>query len=212
MQDDSGLKKVLNFSIGYRLIQNAAGAPQAMRWLAANLWKVKPGEKIVDVGCGLGTVIRYLPANVRFVGIDISDAYINSARIEFGTRAEFLCGTAHNFLQNMDDRLLDADIVMCTGLLHHLDDHEVGHVLQLSASILSATGRLVVCEPTYLAHQTAISRWIMARDRGQNVRTEAEWRRLLGSSSFSKVDTGIVTGLLRLPYVHIIAECRVSAN
>lgn len=210
MQDDSGLRKILRFSGGYRLLQNAVGAPRAMRWLAANLWRIKPGDKIVDIGCGLGTIIRYLPDNIRFVGIDISDAYIKSARLEFGTRAEFLCGTAHEFLTNMDDRLLDADVVMCNGLLHHLVRREVDDVLTLARRILSARGRFVLWEPTFLAHQGAMSRWFMQQDRGRNIRTEREWRHIL-HHHFPDVRADIVTGLLRIPYIHVVGECGLGS-
>lgn len=211
MQDDSGLKRILKFSWAYRLLQSLAGTPQAMRWLAEHHWKAQPGEKVVDIGCGLGTILHYLPPDVNYVGFDISDAYIQTARKQFGDRAVFLCGTARTFLDRWDDRLDNADLVTCIGLLHHLEDKEVEEVLEVSRRMLSPTGRLVVLEPTYLAHQTRTSRWMVGRDRGRNVRSEAEWKRLMGNV-FPSLTTSIATGLLRLPYVHILAECRTTAD
>lgn len=209
MQDDSGLKRILGFSWAYRLLQSVAGTPRAMRWLAEHHWKAQPGEKVVDIGCGLGNILHYLPAGVNYVGFDISETYIQTARKQFGDRATFLCGTARTFLDRWDDRLDRADLVICMGLLHHLDDGEVADVLEVARRVLTPSGRLAVCEPTFLAHQTRSSRWIVSQDRGQNVRSEAEWKRLMGGV-FPSLTTGITTGLLRLPYVHILAECRTA--
>lgn len=209
MQDDSGLKRVLSFSWAYSSYQRLIGADGAMRWVAEHHWKARPGQKIVDIGCGPGTTIRYLPEKVRYIGIDISDAYIDSAKRSFGGNADFICGTAGDFLAKPDERLLNADLVMCNGLLHHLDDRECDQVLQLSRRILSATGRLAVFEPTYLAHQTRFSRWMADRDRGRNVRLEEEWKRLLGRT-FPHVTTRVLTGLIRIPFNHIAAECTIE--
>ena len=49
-------------------------------------------------------------------------------------------GTALDFLQVVDTRLADADLVLCNGLLHHLPDDEVMVVFELSKKD-SAIGR-----------------------------------------------------------------------
>jgi hypothetical protein len=46
----------------------------------------------------------------------------------------------------------------------------------------------------------------MSRDRGQNIRSEQQWKDL-ASSIFPLVSTNIVTGANRLAYVGIIGQC-----
>lgn len=52
-----------------------------------------------------------------------------------------------------------------------------------------------------------MSRWLMSKDRGQNVRREHEWKELIGSV-FDHFGTNVLTGLIRISYVHIAIEAR----
>jgi ubiquinone/menaquinone biosynthesis C-methylase UbiE len=210
MQDDSGPLRALSTGWIYSLFQNVAGARRARQWLADNVWKCSGAEKVVDLGCGTGDVLEHLPSNVRYVGIDISEDYVELARRRFGDRGVFLVGTARTFLERDDSELMNADLMVCNGVLHHLDDEEVLDVLRLAAKILRPEGRLTCFEPTYVSHQSRFSRWIMSRDRGKNIRSEAEWN-AIAETVFPGCSTRVVTGMLRLPYIHIVIECRSPA-
>lgn len=207
MQDDSGLKSVMTLSWVYQQFQNGVGAKRLRKWLSDNCWRLKGGEKVVDIGCGPAVILDFLPRDVQYFGFDISEEYISSARKRFGDRGTFIVGTAEDFEGNPDKRLSGADLVLCNGLLHHLEDVEAVKVLQLSRDILNPAGKLVCMEPTFLVHQGALSKWIMSRDRGQNIRHEKEWKELLGQV-FNRFTTNIATGLLRIPYAHIVMECQ----
>jgi hypothetical protein len=98
---------------------------------------------------------------------------------------------------------------MCFGVLHHLDDPEADQAMAFAKSNLKPGGRFVDVEPCLLAHQSGLSRWVMSRDRGQNVRREAEWQRLL-SYQFPDCTTAVMAGMIRLPYIHIALTGRHS--
>jgi len=211
MQDNRGLKGILSISSFYAHFQNLVGARHVRAWLATNYWKVNSGDKVVDIGCGPGTTLDDLPDNITYIGIDISEEYVRSAKQRFDPRATFIVGTARELVESPDPILSNSDLILCTGLLHHLDDEEVMYVFKLAKQILNATGRLICLEPTYLVHQGYFSKWSMRRDRGRNVRTESEWKKL-ASSVFKCFTTNIATNLYRLPYIHIIIECRKETN
>jgi len=173
--------------------------------MAANVWRCEPGEKIVDFGCGTGDVLEFLPDGVDYVGVDISETYVMRARERFGRRGTFVVGSASTLMEQESAAVRDAQLMMCNGLLHHLNDDEVLDVLQLAATVLRPAGRLVCWEPAYLRHQPAMSRWIMGQDRGRNIRSDAEWGEL-ARRVFPDSSTRVVTGLLRLPYTHIVLE------
>ncbi len=206
MQDDSGIRRILSLGGIYAAVQSLAGANRARRWLAERYWRASAGTKVIDVGCGTGEVLDFLPTNVRYVGFDLSAQYIARAQARYGARGEFLVGTAADFLTHADSRLADADLVLCNGLLHHLDDAEVLDVLALAARALKPMGRMVCLEPTTLAYQVPWSRWLMSQDRGKNIRREHEWKSLV-ARAFPSFETHILTGLYRIPYTHIVIEC-----
>ncbi|MFM8535928.1 MAG: class I SAM-dependent methyltransferase [Acidimicrobiia bacterium] len=204
MQDDSGFKSALGLPWAYELFQRAVGAVRARRWLAREAWRCVPQSKVVDVGCGPGDVLEYLPREIDYYGLDISPEYIAQARQRFGDRGRYLVATAGSLIDSPE--LRGADLILCNGLLHHLDDVEAESVFAFARQTLAPGGRLVCIEPCYLRHQGVLSRWIMGRDRGQNVRAEYDWKQL-ASRHFPNCRTDILTSMIRLPYVHILIEC-----
>ncbi len=153
MEDNSGLRGILSSSYIYEAFQRLVGVKYARKWLAKNYWKLNGGEKVVDIGCGSGATLDNLPPDINYIGFDSSEHYIAAGRQRFDKRATFIVSTARQLLERPDPRLNDADLILCNGVLHHLDDEEVLYVFKLAQQILTVTGRLVCFEPTYLAHQ-----------------------------------------------------------
>jgi ubiquinone/menaquinone biosynthesis C-methylase UbiE len=206
IQDNTGLKKALTVSRLYEFFQNLLGGDNSRKWIAEEVWRLRGDEKVVDIGCGPGSSLSYLPKSVEYFGIDLSEAYIDTARKTYGDRGTFIVGTAQDFTGNSDPRLNNADVVLCNGLLHHLCDAEALEVLELSRKILKSGGRLICLEATFLRRQTRISKWIVSRDRGKYVRSEQEWKKLI-ETVFDFYSTSVLTGLIRIPYTHIVIEC-----
>jgi 2-polyprenyl-3-methyl-5-hydroxy-6-metoxy-1,4-benzoquinol methylase len=187
----------------YRLFQSAVGATATRRWLAREAWRVTPGMRVIDIGCGPGDVLDVLP-DVEYLGIDISSRYITQAQRHYGSRGQFITGTSA-VLRSMSG-VGAADLVICTGVMHHVDEVHARELLADALFSLKPGGRFVSLEPTFLRHQSALSKWIISKDRGQSIRAELGWRTLAESAGFSQVHTSVLTGLLRLPYTHILIE------
>jgi SAM-dependent methyltransferase len=205
MQINSGLRSVLAFPWVYRLFGMLVGNKAYEEWFIKNVLGLRKGQKLVDVGCGPAQILDRLPG-VEYVGLDISDAYIQAARIKFKARggANFLSGSIEDWTLN--PLTYAADIVLVNGVLHHVDDDEAKNILEFAYRILKDDGRFIFYEPCYLIWQSGISTYFMSRDRGQNIRTEQQWKDL-ASRIFPLVSTNIVTGVNRLAYVGIIGQC-----
>lgn len=50
--------------------------------LSAFLARLKPGDRVLDMGCGSGRLYRGIPAQVDYVGLDISLGMLREAALE----------------------------------------------------------------------------------------------------------------------------------
>lgn len=212
MQDDSGLKRILTLAWAYKLFQVLVGSRSGKRWMSDHFWQARPGQKVVDIGCGPGNIVEHLQPGVRYAGFDISPQYIAHARARFAGDPDkvFVVGVAEDFIAELPPALAGADLVMMNGLMHHLEDHEALTALRLARAALAPEGRLICLEPSFLLQQSPVSRWLLQRDRGRNVRSEQQWKALV-RQVFPDCDTHILTGLIRIPYTHIVIEARAGA-
>jgi SAM-dependent methyltransferase len=207
MQDDRGIKRIFTLSWAYTLFQNLVGATKGAKWVSDHFWRVQDGQKVVDIGCGPANTVHILPAGVRYVGFDVSEKYIGHAREKFSGDPNkiFLVGVAEDFVTDLPPQMQGADLVIMNGLLHHLDDDEALTALRLARVALAPHGRLVCLEACFLLSQAPFAHWMLKQDRGQNVRSEPEWKALI-AQVFGKFETNILTGLLRIPYTQIVIE------
>jgi hypothetical protein len=116
----------------------------------------------------------------------------------------FLAGRLEDWRQ--DARIQNADVVLTNGVLHHIDDDEAIQVLKAAHAVLNDNGRFVFYEPCHLIWQSKFSTYFMSKDRGQNIRTEQQWKEL-AASVFPNFSTHVVTSVNRLSYNCIVGQC-----
>lgn len=186
----------------YEFFSRLVGGDQARRTLVREHVRPWDGARVLDLGCGPGTLVTYL-RDARYVGIDVSERYIASATRTFGDRAEFRVGDA----TQVDEDLRDFDLVLAFGILHHLSDEEAARLLLHARSALKGNGRLVTLDNTLLADERRrIADRIVSWDRGEHVRSPSAYERL-ASLVFPTVKTTVHRNLLRIPYTHCVLEC-----
>src|SRR5215211_824419 len=203
MESDSGLLRWLKVPSLYNAFQAVVGGNTLRRRLIRNQVRSKPGDKVIDIGCGSAPALQWL-SRVEYVGLDINSDCIALAQRTYGNRGAFVVGDPQSVRD--DSRFRDADIVMAIGVLHHLDDEEAAHCIQFAYDALKEKGRFVCHEPCWIPNQGAISKFVMASDRGRNIRTEQQYREL-AAKVFKNVEAQVDTKPMRIPYVTIVLEC-----
>jgi len=161
------------------------------------------GEKVLDIGCGPGDILEDLPA-VEYLGFDINPKYVETAQKRFGGRGRFFCSDVG--LTVIDREAATFDLVLATGVLHHLDDNHALSLFKLARRALKPGARLVTYDSCFAAGQSKLARFVVSRDRGQYVRESAEYARLAGQV-FPEVRSFVRHDLLRIPYTHLILQC-----
>jgi SAM-dependent methyltransferase len=177
----------------YIALQKGIGADR-IRYRCLDEAELKPGDRVLDVGCGPAYYFDWLP-EVEYVGFDTSERYVAYARRRYGERGDFRCEilTAEHL-----SKLGQFDAVLLLGLLHHLDDADSASLLDLSAKALAPGGRVVSCDTTVHEGQRRVSRWMSENDRGGYVRRPESYDSL-ARARFGELETHLLDDLTRVP-------------
>ncbi|MBA2695695.1 MAG: class I SAM-dependent methyltransferase, partial [Actinobacteria bacterium] len=162
----------------------------------------RAGLRVLDIGCGPGDLITYLPG-VAYTGVDLSPAYIDSARHRFGDRGRYFVGR----VEDLDaEELGEFDVVIAKSLLHHIDEDEALHLFSVASHALAEGGRLVTLDAAYTPDMSRAARFVVSRDRGQSILTPERYE-ALARRAFADVRVAVHHDLLRIPYTHGFLSC-----
>ena len=127
------------------------GQGRQLRQRTAALARLRPGEQVLDVGCGTGTLALEVQRRVggagRVVGVDPSQEQIARARAKAARRhvpIEFEVGVIERLA--VPDQTFD--VVLSTLMMHHVPTDLKRRGLAEIARVLKPEGRLVIADFT----------------------------------------------------------------
>ena len=195
------IRSVLSVPQAYQLYWTLIGGAARSRILVQDYIRPTAGDRILEIGCGPGTIVPYLPQS-EYVGFDANSHYVEKASKRF-PHAKFVCETVSEYTLPKKSYF---DIVLALGIVHHLNDRESVQLFRIAHEALRPAGKLVTLDGVWAGDQSRTERYLLAKDRGRFVRSEAEYVKL-ASEVFSQIKSNIRPRLLRIPYTHIILEC-----
>jgi SAM-dependent methyltransferase len=193
----SNLYRLVTIPAVYKGLMAALGAERAKARLARELYRVAPGSKVLDVGCGPASLFPYMP-KVDYTGMDLNPKHIAYANAAYGDQGRFLVGDASINLQEEEGTF---DLVIASALLHHLDDDRARGMLDRLCRLLKPGGRIITFDNVWLEKQNPVAWSLNKLDSGLNVRFEAGYRDLVAGLPVT-VEGRVFSDLLRIPYDH----------
>jgi cyclopropane fatty-acyl-phospholipid synthase-like methyltransferase len=174
-------------------------ADRMMKVFVDEYMRPEPGERILDVGCGTGDVVKFLNG-VDYLGVDLSDEYIEraEARVRPGVRFEVLSAD-----ELVPERLGVFDVVTAIGVMHHLPDETVGEMLTSVAQLLTPGGRFIAIDPVWDPTSRTTARVLAALDRGRFVRAASGYAAMVGQH-LESVHNEVRHDLLPIPYTYCV--------
>lgn len=196
-----GFRAIFSNAGIYNLAQRLVGAEKARQALVRDYFPRDGGYRMLDIGCGTAEILRHLPRDIDYTGFDASETYIEQAQARFGDRGAFRAELVREAtLESIDS----FDLVFAFGLLHHLDDDEAETVFRLGHQALKPGGLLITVDPVYAEGQHPLARWMISKDRGQNIRDPQGYRALAGDL-FAETECFVRHDLLYIPYSHLVS-------
>ncbi len=196
------VRPILDRPYFYEAYHRLIGANYRSRVLVEDYIRPKPTDRVLDIGCGPGNMLPFLP-ECDYLGVDVNPAYIHTAQRRYGDRGKFICErVSHHNVSGLGA----FDVVLALGLTHHLEDAEARDLFRLAYAALKPGGRLVTNDGCYTTGQSRLERYLLSRDRGQFVRTQEQYLEL-ARSWFQQVIPHLRTDVLRIPYTHLIMVC-----
>lgn len=100
---------------------------------------IKPGMKVIDVGCGIGEFSSYIPAGANFTGAELSTKSVEIAQ-SLGRNVKRL-----DIIEALSDLEGKFDVVTCFQVLEHIVDlHQFFNAL---VKICKPDGKIVIAVP-----------------------------------------------------------------
>lgn len=202
-QVESGLRSILSRPVFYKTFQRLVGSDRAFKKLI-DIIQPASGSRMLDIGCGEGHILDFLPESITYTGYDMSASYIKYAKQKYGDRGRFINERVSDMVMKNAEPF---DIVLATGLLHHLNDTEVRELFQTGYNCLKKGGVMITTDNAYYKGQSFLAKYISSKDRGKHVRYPEQYREL-ALSAFNTVETIIRHDMIRLPQTTCILRCR----
>lgn len=197
----NGAYRILESPGVYERFQKLLGAHAARKRFVAEFLRPFSGARLLDMGCGTGSLLDYLPEDVEYHGFDMNPAYISSARLRYGDRGSFSSASVGDGGESFAEASFD--FVVAKSILHHLSDDEAAELLGRASRCLRAGGTFVSSDPVRHDSQPMLARLVISLDRGRAVRSPEAYRRLV-EACFEDVEARLVTDMLIIPYSHFI--------
>lgn len=202
---DKGIGIVLHRAAGYDWLARVLtfGREGRFREHMLRLAKLRPGEAVLDVACGTGTLAiaakRLVGSDGSVAGVDASTEMIVRARAKAkrsGLDLTLVNGTA----QELPFKDGQFDIVIGTLMLHHLSKPVRSAFVHEAARVLKPTGRLLLIDFGRPVHRSRFPR--LHRHGHVDMNGIAS---LLAESGFKVSDIGAV-GTKNLNYVRATTD------
>jgi len=194
---NTGIRKILEHPSIYNSFQDAIGGNKQRKEHFLTYFKNTQNKNILDIGCGTAVLLEYIEDTADYHGCDMEESYINYCIKKYGDRGSFYTERVGEVVR--EEWLSYFDIINAHGLLHHLNDNDSKDLLDISYKYLKPGGILVTVDSVFHKNQSSFAKWLISKDRGQNVRTPEAYL-ALAKQHFPQVDGFIDDKAYRIPY------------
>jgi len=109
------------------------------------------GLSILDIGCGNGSLIPFLPEKAAYTGIDTNEETINAMKLKYPQFSFFRLNLDEEPLSNFDKNRFSS--IVMSAVIEHLGNPD--SVVRQCKTLMSADTKLIITTPTNLGDWTS---------------------------------------------------------
>ncbi len=161
----------------YAFIQLFAGGKEKNFLIIRDHMNLKPGDKVLDVGCGTGEAAPFFKEG--YTGIDPSEDYLEFARKKHGDRFSKFNGERIDFPDG------SFNFVFINNVFHHISDEVANTLIAEMKRVCKTGGRVYIADAIWPTNKwNIIGKAIFALDLGKFQRSFDEMRALTEANGF----------------------------
>lgn len=194
---NTGIRKILENPMIYNLFHNITGGNKFRKKYFAKYFDLQEGAYVLDIGCGSGVMLENISQDIEYYGVDFEQSYIDFCKEKYGNRGKFF---REKVGENIREEWLGYfDAINAHGLIHHLSDVDSDLLLSTAYKYLKPNGYLVTFDSAYHNDQPILSKWLVSKDRGQNVKHCDDYLSF-AKQYFKNIEGTLYTNYSMLPY------------
>jgi|688.fasta_scaffold376042_1 2-polyprenyl-3-methyl-5-hydroxy-6-metoxy-1,4-benzoquinol methylase len=200
--EKDGIHSLLRFNFIYDLVQNLLGSNRGREVFIRDYVKPLNGQKILDFGCGTGTLFKELKhlKDITYYGIEPNAQYVNACRKIYSSfqNAHFINGSVDK-LDHISEKF---DSIVVSAVLHHLKTEYWPDLIKSLYLKLNEGGKIILLDIVFHPSQHIVSKILISLDRGESVLNIDDYLKVIKGNYVVKSD--LRTDLMRIPYSHLI--------
>lgn len=161
----------------YAFVQLFAGGKEKNFTIIRDHMNLKPGEMVLDVGCGVGEAAPYFGEG--YIGIDPSEDYLEFARKKYSKQFSKFNGEKIDFPDQ------SFNYVFVANVFHHVNDETANKLITEMKRVCKAGGRVYIADTIWPTNRLNIfGTAIFALDLGKFQRSNIELKKLVEPLGF----------------------------
>ncbi len=194
---------LLESPVVYRTHMRLLGGRMIKRKLLERFLPTTPGLRVLDIGCGPAPD-RDLMGEVEWTGLELNEKYVRYVERRLRRNDRILLGDVAKVPEFLGEVF---DVVLLSGVLHHLTDEQAQGVLENCSPLLDHDGFVLTIDPVRTTGASRLERLLLDADRGNYIRDKTGYDRLV-PSSLGRVESSVHHGLGWLPQAQRVSVLR----
>ena len=193
--------KILTWQPAYDAYQSMVGGVSYRNRFISKMFKEFGMNSVVDLGCGTGAILNIFEDIEKYVGLDISDNYLEKAK-RVAEEKSFDCRFKNVVIgQSGWSSVLSAEkntTGIALGLYHHLPELNLRNLLSEFFDLYGSTAHMISVDPVIEVTSKPIARWFAENDRGEYVRSANKMKDIVKSLGL-RIEFEVKTREFRIP-------------